>query len=773
MSNLKRIAVVFIAVVLMAASILVSAQQPDVAPGFIDHGVAVTLAESYGCVGLQDGNGHNIVIAGATDMSERGWMLITDVDTGKSQQVYCPEGVPNSPNYGSLLARTGKLYTGKSNYILELDPTSRQWTHYACAQDSKFGAFMRLYEARDGTIWVGDGSKTLVMSYNPQSRELKFHGPMDAPQKYAISIGEDDAGWLYFGIGVAKWNIVAYNPQTAEKRPLIPPEERKRGYGIVHAGTDGKAYGKLGEQWYRLYDGAAQKVDEDQVAPKVEDLFFYSTDCVGVFPDGRKPIRYRMADKYVDIQDPATGRKKRIKLEYDSGGASIIVMAPAPDGKVYLNSAHVSRTAVYDPKTDVLEYKPGHIMLVNIATQGKYIFGGRYSHGMLYVFDTTKPWNMNPVAGRIEDGIEGPELFTSASSDDGKLLLISGNNLTRFQADDYGGRVHFKLQAPADGDCYLVIAPYYSPEYCTMRFIFDGKPIGKLFPANADTVKPGPFQTFGPMQLKAGEHSLSVRTVKAAAGKPVIGIGSLKLTPQKPAEFVTQPVPANPQMVGVFEPDINAPHGACPHPDGKHILISGKPGYGYIGGGIAIYNLETEQAQLLTHDQLIPNQTILSMLPLKTGNILLGSGIYGGHGAGAVEKEAFLAILDWETKKIAWKLTPFPTANEIWHMCWGNDGLIYAIANGYMLVVFDPDKRQVVHTAPIREYSNAARSNAIACAPDGNLYALFHNAIVRITPGTFEVEKIADAPGFINAGIAILEGRLYFAIDSHLWSLKL
>ncbi len=232
-------------------------------------------------------------------------------------------------------------------------------------------------------------------------------------------------------------------------------------------------------------------------------------------------------------------------------------------------------------------------------------------------------------------------------------------------------------------------------------------------------------------------------------------------------------VPANPQMVGVFEPDINVPYGACAHPDGKHIIISGKPGYGYISGGIAIHNLETEESQLLTHEQLVPNQSILSMLPLKNGDILCGTGIYGGHGAGAVEEEAFLAILDWKTKQISFKVTPFPAASEVWHMCWGPDDRVYAIVNGGTPVVFDPESGEVVATKKIEGVGSAAKENAIALAHDGNLYALFHNAIVRITPGTLEIEKVADAPGFINAGIAIVGERLYFGLGSHLWSMKL
>jgi hypothetical protein len=58
-------------------------------------------------------------------------------------------------------------------------------------------------------------------------------------------------------------------------------------------------------------------------------------------------------------------------------------------------------------------------------------------------------------------------------------------------------------------------------------------------------------------------------------------------------------------------------------------------------------------------------------------------------------------------------------------------------------------------------------------APDGSIYALFREAIIRIEPGTFEHEKIADSPVQIGAGVALLDGRLYFGSGSRLWSYEL
>ena len=61
----------------------------------------------------------------------------------------------------------------------------------------------------------------------------------------------------------------------------------------------------------------------------------------------------------------------------------------------------------------------------------------------------------------------------------------------------------------------------------------------------------------------------------------------------------------------------------------------------------------------------------------------------------------------------------------------------------------------------------------MALGPDGKIYALFGEAIARITPGTFVHEEVARPGVPIKAGLAIVGGRLYFSSDANLWSYSL
>ena len=760
-------------VFLMMALVLgpACAQQKD--DKLIDHGVPVPLAESRGAVATEDANGHSLAICCSLDMSPRGWIIVTDIDSGESTQVWFPEGVPNGSPYGSVLAKTGKFYTASGRHLLEFDPTTRDWSWHG-VPSPKASAYLRIIEAPDGTIWGGDVYRAGLISFDPKTRETKDHGRLDEAQKYLSLLAVDDAGWVYGGIGTQLCNIVAYNPQTGEKIQILDEDQRKVGGASVHRGTDGKVYGqttlKSGVVNYRLFGGKAEVIEQKDVVAKEPAGDIGWGQKSGTFPDGRKLTRYDLVNRWLDIYDPATKQTKRIEIDYESEGSTIRVITAGPDGKVYGNSAHPSRNFVLDPAEGVPHHRQGAIAVKGYAVQGNYVIGGHYGGGRLYIYDTTKPWHMGAISGTVAGGIGAKPLTKLASTDAGKIDYLSSYDIVLFRADDYGEQIHFDIPAEADGDYYLIIALYKSPGYCTVEFSFDGKAVGEPYEGCAKVVEPGPHQVVGPLSLKAGKHRISVKTIKAESGNPWIGISTIALTQKKPDEAIRKAERPNPYLAAIYAPDINVPWGAAAHPDGNHVMISGKPGYGYIGGGIGIYNIETDEELLLKHEDLIPTHSIMAMAPLDNGDIVCGSSVGGGHGTTAVAKTAVLFILDWKTKKVSWQMPAPLNASEIGLLKKGSDGLIYGVGGG-TLFVFDPQKKEVIHTAPLSEYGGRT-VNGMACGPDGNIYLVFSKAILRVKPGSFEVEKICDTPANTNAGIAVVSDRVYFAILSHLWSAK-
>jgi streptogramin lyase len=89
--------------------------------------------------------------------------------------------------------------------------------------------------------------------------------------------------------------------------------------------------------------------------------------------------------------------------------------------------------------------------------------------------------------------------------------------------------------------------------------------------------------------------------------------------------------------------------------------------------------------------------------------------------------------------------------------------------------VFDPKTQKVVHQEKPTEFGELTGGQGprvMLLGPDGNIYAYFSKAIVRIEPGTFKLQRLAVPPVTISVGIVLREGRLYFASQYRLWSWK-
>lgn len=218
------------------------------------------------------------------------------------------------------------------------------------------------------------------------------------------------------------------------------------------------------------------------------------------------------------------------------------------------------------------------------------------------------------------------------------------------------------------------------------------------------------------------------------------------------------------------------PHAALAHPDGRHVLIGGNPARGLAGGGLLIYDIKTAQGAILTRDDLIKDQGITAMTALPDGDVIIGTTTEAATGGTATAKEALVYRLDWKTKKITARWTPVAGLKSIADVITGPDGLVYGLAAPNRFFVIDPNSSRVVHSEEVDRYGKVTGGMAartMALGPDRKIYALFSDAIARITPGTFAHGEIARPGVPIKAGIVIQSGRLYFSSDANLWSYDL
>lgn len=406
-----------------------------------DLGIAVDSAECRGIVACRTADGRNLVISSSLDLGARGWLLVTDIDSGESRQVFFPEDVPNSPAYASLLSLNGRFYTGAGKVFCEFDPAAGAWLFHGIPQaetDCFVGEAMA--DGPDGLVYAGTYPTSHLVSYDPKTRAMRDLGQLDPEEKYFSYLVLDAEGWAYAGFGTARFNIVAFQTKTGERRQLVPEAERALGTAEVFRGTDGRIYGKAGARFYRLTGGGAEAIAEKQAAPRAETGVIGWGRRTAAFPDGRRVVAYDLPEKFLDLETPgkdgAAGAKKRIPLRYKSGGSQITSLVVGPDGRVYGSSAHPMHFFVFDAGRNKLEDwgpvpRVGGGNFCAMATQGRYIAAAAYSGGFFYIYDSAKPWNgergddPNPrLVAQYKDDITRPR--AALAYPDGRHVLMAG-----------------------------------------------------------------------------------------------------------------------------------------------------------------------------------------------------------------------------------------------------------------------------------------------------------------------------------------------------------
>lgn len=252
----------------------------------------------------------------------------------------------------------------------------------------------------------------------------------------------------------------------------------------------------------------------------------------------------------------------------------------------------------------------------------------------------------------------------------------------------------------------------------------------------------------------------------------------LEWDPSKPwVDTVPNKPDCNPLFLIQSAPTINRPHDLLAHPDGKTLVLAGTPGYGLTGGGLLFWDRETKKSVLLTHKDIIPEHSTVSLVALLGGKLLGGTTTAPGTGGERKAKEAELYVMDMTTKKVEWHQVVFPGVQEYTDTCVSPEGLVYGFADRARFFVFDPAQRKVVHEQNTEaEFGRCASQQgprAFVLGPKGEVYVLFTKGVARVEPRTFRITMLAASPVPIAYGGDILNGRIYFANGSHVYSYKL
>ena len=138
--------------------------------GFADHGIAAPTAISRGTTTAINAEGKRLVLIWLNSSGSVS-QLASDIDSGETQQIPVPG--PTGAPFAVLHSSRNLWYGHLSGQFYEFDPDTLTFTFAGETPKNWAGA---LTEAPDGVIWGILNPAGHLLSFNPDTRELKNHG---------------------------------------------------------------------------------------------------------------------------------------------------------------------------------------------------------------------------------------------------------------------------------------------------------------------------------------------------------------------------------------------------------------------------------------------------------------------------------------------------------------------------------------------------------------------------------------------------------------------
>lgn len=216
---------------------------------------------------------------------------------------------------------------------------------------------------------------------------------------------------------------------------------------------------------------------------------------------------------------------------------------------------------------------------------------------------------------------------------------------------------------------------------------------------------------------------------------------------------------------------VHRPRCAAAHPDGRHVLYGGFPGYGAAGGGLGIVDVHTGEVEMLEHREIVEEQSTVSLTVLPDGTVYGGTSIETPGGGKTAAKEAEIYQLDMTARKVTRRWIPVPGAREIAQLAFGRDGKLYGLTSESLFFVFDIRLQEVVHRTDLSGWGGIVRQGLLRIKRNGHsiLLGLLSRALFTVDDGRMQPQLLDLLPVEATSGIAFLSEDVYFTSGCELW----
>lgn len=199
---------------------------------------------------------------------------------------------------------------------------------------------------------------------------------------------------------------------------------------------------------------------------------------------------------------------------------------------------------------------------------------------------------------------------------------------------------------------------------------------------------------------------------------------------------------------------------------GSLIATGTVPGYGHLGGVLALYDPADETLE--TFPDVVEDQSIVSLTAIDD-TIYGSTSIYGGLGSVPTADTGRVFAWDVDTRSKLWEVELSPEAEAITAIEAGPDGSLWAVDMG-VLYELDPATGEVMRSSTLTPYVWHAASvwvNAdLKFNSEGSLFALSRGTVLRIDRDTLRTRTLAT--GATNYSLAVDGNDVYFARSDEL-----
>lgn len=567
----------------------------------------------------------------------------------------------------------------------------------------------------------------------------------DAQGGWGMTVASD--GDLYLG-SHSKGHLYRYRPGSDEVEKLAKPADHVTFIWDVVEGKPGKLYGGCYPQSTVFeYDIASGEMRDLGPAKEGEDY------ARSVAWDNSRERLYVGIGSHADLIEinPETGERRSI-LPAKYRDAAFVYSIGVANGQVIARLNPGSNAVIIDPESGE------EILTMPSFASSKTSLPG--PNGAVYFTGEDRLFRYDPVTKNGEDtgyAIRGEARgYAWVDSADGEtrelLMATTGRNVQRYNPGTKRGRRAYidlpKLPLHIQNIITGSDDNVYSSGYVSGQLAILDPATGER--VQSGNVKQAEGMTFYNSELYLGTYpgaNLSVFDTARPQGD------------------------GNPRtLFSLKEEGQDRPFGMLGVPEENKVFMGTVPGYGLLGGALAVYEPGTTEPQV--HRNLIQDQGIVTFA-CRDGILYGGTTIHGGLGIRPTAEEARLFLWDVKEGKLITDLVPVKGKGGISGLRFGPDGNLWGWAEG-ALFVFDVEKREVVFAEdkvfPKSQPRHFWRGGSMTEPMNGKFYVCVFGQLYEMDIETKAMQILASSGFELIASDS--NGYLYTVRKEKLYQLK-